>query len=270
VPSPTEPDLEAQEVRSRGATNVPKATNERSKSDFILRHFAQNPFRRQPENPASDSLKAQGTDPPVSVIIGPLMRRLSCLLPLLLSGLPASGQEHLVLGTEALSPGEELAGFTVAEGFKVDLFAAEPLINKPINPAAADPGRGKALFATQCAACHRLDGEGGLVGPQLDGIGSRGLERLAEDILDPNRNVDAHFRLTRLVLRDSTVLGGFVAGESGEVLHLLDPAGQTRRVRIAEIRTRETTALSLMPPAFGEVLQPDDFRDLAAWLLGRK
>jgi putative heme-binding domain-containing protein len=138
------------------------------------------------------------------------------------------------------------------------------------DPTTADPGRGKALFATHCAACHRLDGEGGLVGPQLDGIGSRGLERLAEDILDPNRNVDAHFRLTRLVLRDSTVLGGFVAGESGEVLHLLDPAGQTHRIRIAEIQTRETTALSLMPPAFGEVLKPDDFRDLASWLLGRK
>jgi putative heme-binding domain-containing protein len=228
------------------------------------------------------------------------------LLPLLLCTLPAIGQDRLVRETEALSPDQELAAFTLAEGFEVRLLAATapvdlrdrlrpylpppppapPLALPPAererlsrlvadriaahDPAAADPGKGKTLFATHCAACHRLGGEGGLVGPQLDGIGTRGLGRLAEDILDPNRNVDAHFRLTRITLRDGTLLGGFVAGESGEVLHLLDPAGQSHRLRLADIANRETTALSLMPSAFGELLRPEEFRDLAAWLLGRK
>lgn len=138
------------------------------------------------------------------------------------------------------------------------------------DPAAVDVGRGKTLFAIHCAACHRLDGEGGLVGPQLDGIGSRGLERLAEDILDPNRNVDAHFRLVRVEKRDGTVLGGFVANETGEVVSLLDAAGQSHRVLKSEIATRESSALSLMPSAFGETLKPEEFRDLVGWLLERR
>ncbi len=133
--------------------------------------------------------------------------------------------------------------------------------------AAADPAQGKVHFGTHCSTCHRIGGVGGLVGPQLDGIGSRGLARLAEDILDPNRNVDAHFRLTRIEKRDGTALGGFVASESGGILHLLDVSGQAHRLSTAEIATRESTALSLMPPSFGELLKPEEFRDLIAWLL---
>jgi putative heme-binding domain-containing protein len=133
--------------------------------------------------------------------------------------------------------------------------------------AKVDPERGKGLFSTHCGACHRVDGEGGLVGPQLDGVGSRGLARLAEDILDPNRNVDAHFRLTALKKTDGGVVAGFVAGESGEVVSLLDAAGQTHRVLKSEIAAREVSALSLMPAIFGEVLSVADFRDLVGWLM---
>ncbi len=63
------------------------------------------------------------------------------LLPLLLCTLPAIGQDRLVRETEALSPDQELAAFTLAEGFEVRLFAAEPMINKPINLAVDGRGR---------------------------------------------------------------------------------------------------------------------------------
>jgi hypothetical protein len=35
--------------------------------------------------------------------------------------------------------------------------------------------------------------QGGNIGPQLDGIGGCGLERVVEDIIDPHRNVDPTF-----------------------------------------------------------------------------
>lgn len=132
---------------------------------------------------------------------------------------------------------------------------------------SVDREKGKLLFSAHCGVCHRIGGEGGLVGPQLDGVGARGLARLAEDILDPNRNVDAHFRLTALKKTDGSVVAGFVAGESGEVVSLLDAAGQTHRVLKSEIAGREVSAVSLMPSIFGEVLTPADFRDLVGWLM---
>src|SRR5262249_19224719 len=62
--------------------------------------------------------------------------------------------------------------------------------------AAADPAKGAEVFTKFCAACHQLQGKGAKVGPQLDGVGIRGLDRLLEDVLDPNRNVDQAFRTT--------------------------------------------------------------------------
>src|SRR5205823_1503149 len=40
--------------------------------------------------------------------------------------------------------------------------------------AQPDAAAGRAVYQKTCAACHRLGGEGGKVGPALDGIGMRG------------------------------------------------------------------------------------------------
>lgn len=58
----------------------------------------------------------------------------------------------------------------------------------------SDADLGKAVFVKHCAVCHTIANEGAKIGPQLDGIGIRGLDRLLEDVLDPNRNVDMAFR----------------------------------------------------------------------------
>ncbi|HSG70255.1 MAG TPA: c-type cytochrome, partial [Planctomycetaceae bacterium] len=75
-------------------------------------------------------------------------------------------------------------------------------------PANTSPERGKVLFEKHCKNCHRIGDQGELVGPQLDGIGNRGLERLLEDVLDPNQNVDVAFHTMTIVLSDGKVLTG--------------------------------------------------------------
>ncbi|MEZ5385353.1 MAG: c-type cytochrome [Prosthecobacter sp.] len=133
--------------------------------------------------------------------------------------------------------------------------------------AKPDATAGKTLFKTHCAVCHRIGGEGGLIGPQLDGIGARGAERLCEDILDPNRNVDAHFHLHTLTLKDGTTMSGFLKGEAGQVLILADAAGQEHRVSKNDLTKDETTPMSLMPPVFGQLLSEGDFANLLGFLL---
>ena len=69
--------------------------------------------------------------------------RCSLLLFLLLPAL-ARAQEsklRLVRDTEALSPAQEQAALHVPEGFTVQLFASEPMVNKPINMAFDARGR---------------------------------------------------------------------------------------------------------------------------------
>ncbi|MGV3772635.1 MAG: PVC-type heme-binding CxxCH protein [Verrucomicrobiales bacterium] len=128
---------------------------------------------------------------------------------------------------------------------------------------------GGKVFTSACAACHQVDGVGSLVGPQLDGIGNRGLERLIEDILDPNRNVDHAFRTHILTLKDGDVVSGLPRREEGEVLVLADSTGKELTVPIKEIEKRRESESSLMPENFGEVLTADDLKNLLSFLMSR-
>ena len=94
------------------------------------------------------------------------------------------------------------------------------------------------MFEKHCGACHQLGGEGGRVGPQLDGVGVRGPERLLEDILDPNRNVDQAFRSVTLALENGQVLTGLPLREEGEIAVFADSKGEEIRVAMASIEER--------------------------------
>lgn len=129
---------------------------------------------------------------------------------------------------------------------------------------------GANVFKMNCAACHQIKGEGGLIGPQLDGIGTRGPERLCEDILDPNRNVDAHFHLHTFTLKDGTATSGFLKAELGEVKILADATGKEHRLSKKDITKSEVTPMSLMPPSFGQTMDEATFNDLLGYLLNEQ
>ncbi len=136
-------------------------------------------------------------------------------------------------------------------------------------PQQANASRGAEVFTKACAVCHQLDGKGALVGPQLDGIGGRGLERLLEDILDPNRNVDKAFRTTVYVLRDGETVSGLQRREEGGAFIYALANGQEARVAKAEVKERRDTETSLMPANFHEALTAAELNDLLAFLLGK-
>jgi len=133
--------------------------------------------------------------------------------------------------------------------------------------AKPDVPTGENVFKMNCAVCHQIKGVGGLIGPQLDGVGNRGADRLIEDILDPNRNVDAHFHLHLLKLRDGSTVTGFVRGEVGQVTILVDATNNEQRVAKGDIVEDTDLPQSLMPPTFGQSIQDDAFNDLIGWLL---
>jgi len=138
------------------------------------------------------------------------------------------------------------------------------------SPLNASADRGKLLFQKTCAVCHTIVGQGARVGPQLDGIGVRGVPRLCEDILDPSRNVDAAFRYSTFVLDDQNVLAGIPRREEGQVLVIVDSTGKEISIPKSKIARRVESKLSLMPSNFGEVIPPRDFNDLLAYLLAQK
>lgn len=159
------------------------------------------------------------------------------------------------------------AGLPAADARLDQLLAARRqgyLAAKPEVP------KGAAVFEKSCAVCHQIAGKGAKVGPQLDGIGHRGLERLLEDTLDPNRNVDQAFRTTTLTLVSGQVAQGLLLREEGEVLVLADAQGKELRVAKKDVEERSVTPMSPMPANFAEQLGEADFYHLLAYLLARK
>jgi len=136
--------------------------------------------------------------------------------------------------------------------------------------AKPDIETGANVFKMNCAACHQIQGEGGLIGPQLDGIGTRGPERLCEDILDPNRNVDAHFHLHTFTLKDGSITAGFLKTELGEVKVIADATGKEHRLSKKDITKSEVTPMSLMPPTFGQTMDEATFIDLLGYLISEQ
>ncbi len=137
-----------------------------------------------------------------------------------------------------------------------------------LNWETADMELGKKLMQQHCAACHQLRGEGALVGPQLDGTIVRGAQRLGEDILEPNANVDAAFRITALLLDDDTVLTGMVRENEDGSLTVTGQDGHAVQIPAARVEDRRDSLQSLMPSNFAEVLDDHQLASLLKYLIG--
>jgi putative heme-binding domain-containing protein len=130
-----------------------------------------------------------------------------------------------------------------------------------------DVEAGAAIFQRACANCHRFGGTGGAIGPQLDGVGQRGTQRLLEDILDPNRNVDEAFRTTTVATADGRAVSGLKLRDEGADVVLADAAGREVRIHAAEIEEQSVSRLSPMPSNMADQIGERNLPDLLAYLM---
>lgn len=118
-----------------------------------------------------------------------------------------------------------------------------------------------------CMACHRVGNEGGLLGPDLNNVGSaQPLDFIIGAVLDPQREIKEGFEARELKLKNgSTAVGFRRAAESGEVA-LFDAAAQRElkwpRGEVMEDRP----AGSLMPAGLVDRLSREELRDLFRYL----
>jgi len=136
--------------------------------------------------------------------------------------------------------------------------------------AKTDAALGAKVYEKNCANCHQLGGKGAKIGPQLDGVGIRGVDRLLEDILDPNRNVDQAFRATIFALKSGQSVTGLVLREEGEIYVLADAQGKEVRVPKNTVEERSVSQLSPMPANLVDQITEMDFYHLMAYLLQQR
>jgi putative heme-binding domain-containing protein len=153
-----------------------------------------------------------------------------------------------------------------------DSLVEELLANrrKAIQQTTGDVQNGKELFKKNCQICHQLAGEGKQVGPNLDGIGNRGLDRVLEDLLIPNRNVDVAFRTTTVVTDEGKAYSGLLKELEGNRISIVDSQAKETILQTDIIEERQASANSPMPSNVGETLNEAQLRDLVSFLLQQK
>jgi putative heme-binding domain-containing protein len=143
----------------------------------------------------------------------------------------------------------------------------EEIVKKllPLAKEKGDLARGKEVFTATCAVCHVFEGQGGKVGPDLSGIAARDRAEILTDILDPNRSVEANYRLWSVTTKEGETFSGRLDTETQTTVEILDTTAQKHIVQRKDIASLDASQLSIMPAGF-ESLPPDDLKALLEYL----
>jgi putative membrane-bound dehydrogenase-like protein len=133
-----------------------------------------------------------------------------------------------------------------------------------------DRTRGKMVFTKNCAACHRLHGEGHAVGPDLAALTNKSAEYLLTEILDPNRNVDTRYVDYLATTRDGRTFTGILASETATGIVLRGQDGREQALLRTELEALHTTGKSLMPEGLEKTITRQEMADLLAYLTERQ
>lgn len=139
-----------------------------------------------------------------------------------------------------------------------------------------DPKAGEELFFhpesnAGCAKCHRINGKGSDVGPELTGVaGTRDPKFIIESILEPSKVIASGYEPILLITTDGRYVTGVVRREDATVIEVADSQAEVHKVPKSEIRERSPQKTSLMPGNFGEILTVQEFHDVLAFLLTQK
>lgn len=136
----------------------------------------------------------------------------------------------------------------------------------------ADPAAGERVFfhaaSGGCFRCHRFEGRGGDVGPDLSRVGNTiGRRRLLQSILEPSREVAPQYYAWTIILKDGRTLVGTLVRESADGTQVYaDAHGKQTSLSTSQIARRRASPRSIMPDQLIDQLTDQELRDLLAFL----
>jgi putative heme-binding domain-containing protein len=143
-------------------------------------------------------------------------------------------------------------------------------VSTPISLVPGNADRGKAIFdgKGKCSTCHRVNGNGSRVGPDLSDIGQlRKVEDLGRSLIEPDAEIVPANRSFRVVTRDgSTVTGRLLNHDTFAVL-LIDSQERLRSFAKASLREYGFVTTSSMP-SYRDTLSADERTDVIRYLAG--
>jgi putative heme-binding domain-containing protein len=138
-----------------------------------------------------------------------------------------------------------------------------------VRVALGDARRGQALFEGKgaCATCHRVNGKGPRVAPDLSDIGAqRSPSALQRSLLEPTKAMLPINRPVRIVTRDGRTIRGRRLNEDTFTVQMIDEQERLLSLSKADLREFELGTTSPMPSAT-TTLTSAEVADVVAYLL---
>ena len=134
-----------------------------------------------------------------------------------------------------------------------------------------DPARGKALFfqntGPRCASCHRIDGVGSTLGPDLSGIGKKyQREQVLEHVLHPSKTIDPQYATQVVETVDGKLVSGILAKRTGTELVLRSAEDKEIRIAANAVVSMQAQSVSSMPEMLLRDLTAQQAVDLIDYL----
>lgn len=171
-------------------------------------------------------------------------------------------------------PGEELANVPqpVGPGDEYNAHDIGGIVGKGLKNYEGDIAKGKQVYqAALCASCHRMRGEGGVIGHDLTQLHTRyKRNEIISAIFSPNDEISDQYAFTLFHLKDGKKVAGKVLSEKdGKIILAPNVYSSAYTVELAEseVTKRELSPISPMPSNLLNRLNEEEITDLFAYLM---
>ncbi len=137
------------------------------------------------------------------------------------------------------------------------------------NDLRAAPGHaasGRRVFEKQCATCHKLYGEGKEIGPDLTKANRSDLSFLLVSMVDPSAQIRKEYLSYTVITTDGRIVTGLLIAQTAADVTLVTAKNERTTVPRDDIEQMQPMGVSLMPENILKPLQPQELRDLFAYL----
>ena len=174
----------------------------------------------------------------------------------------AARQLHRVVGSgflEIWGPIGQLSSEKAAAIAKYKALLTDEAIT------STDARKGREMFDGLCGACHKMYGNGGILGPDITGSNRTNLDYLLGNILDPSEIQD-DYKMVMVTTRDGRTYAGNIAAENERTLTLRVVGQDAVLINKSDIQSREGSELSMMPEGMFTNLTDGEVLNLVAYL----
>jgi putative heme-binding domain-containing protein len=135
---------------------------------------------------------------------------------------------------------------------------------------SVDLKSGKTVFAKSCGSCHKMYGEGGIIGPDLTGSNRTDPEYILMNVLEPSAEIQDDYKMVVVNTRDGRTYSGNIIAENERQLTLRIVGQDQLIINKSGILSREVTGVSMMPSGLFENLTQTEIVNLIGYLKTNK